>query len=239
MYGSTNIGRVRKENQDSIYYDETMSFGVVADGIGGRNGGRVASSLAVAEMRSSVIESDMIRHDQVDSFLINAVDKANEKIIEQGKKDESVAGMGTTLNGVMFFGDKLHIVHIGDSRTYLYEKGHLFQLTVDHNVKNLLRRGEIDQSSVQPNASTEALVKALGLMEQCDPDIYAVNVRAGQIFLTCSDGLHSMVDNQKILQTLIRFESKPNELPKRLIDEANKNGGRDNITVLLSIVKAG
>jgi serine/threonine protein phosphatase PrpC len=239
MYGSTNVGRVRKENQDAIYFDEIMNFGVVADGIGGRAGGKEASAIAVRGLRRAVVESEMIRHDQADSFLVNALDAVNSEIIKVGREDVSKTGMGTTVNAVMFFADKAHIVHVGDSRTYLYDRGHLFQLTIDHNVKTLLRRGQIEQSDVLPRVSKDALVRALGLSEQFDPDIYTLQVRTGQILLTCSDGLYSMVEDRKILHLLNKHAHKPNELPKHLIDAANQGGGRDNITVLLSIVRAG
>lgn len=237
MAGATDIGKRRKTNQDSIFFDEPAGLGIVADGIGGRKGGEIASSIAVNGLRKAFMNSDRIRHEEIRPFLVSAIDQINKEIIDRGAVEPEVAGMGTTINCCMFVGDKLHLAHIGDSRTYMYYEKHLFLLTLDHNVANFVERGWLPKANVQPGAKESALVRAIGLTNQCDIDLYEVKLRKGQIFLTCSDGLSGMVDEKVIARIITENINNFRELPQILIDEANKNGGRDNITVLLSQVK--
>lgn len=237
MIGATNVGRRRKTNQDSLYYDEPAGFGLVADGIGGRNGGEIASSMAVNGLRKAFLTSDRIRHEEINPFLISAVDRINQEIVERGRREQEINGMGTTLNCLMFVGDRLHLAHVGDSRTYLYYKKHLFQLTLDHSVANFLERGWIPKSAIQAGAKEGALVRAVGLAERCEMDLYEMPLKPGQLFLTCSDGLSSMVEDRKIAQILGENLDQFEQLPQILIDQANAAGGKDNITVLVSHVR--
>jgi serine/threonine protein phosphatase PrpC len=238
MVGATDVGRRRKSNQDSLFYDEPSGFGVVADGIGGRSGGEVASSMAVEGLRRAFLNSDRIRHEEIGTFLASAIDQLNGDIMERGRRDPDLTGMGTTLNSLMFVGEKLHIAHVGDSRTYLYYKKNLFQLTLDHSVGNFLERGWLPRSAVQPGAKEGALVRAIGLTDRCEFDVYEVPLKPTQIFLTCSDGLTGMLDDRKIAQIISDNLDNFEKLPKILIDAANAAGGKDNITVLVSLVKA-
>lgn len=237
MVGATDVGRRRKSNQDSLYYDEPAGFGIVADGIGGRNGGEIASSMAVNGLRKAFMNSDRIRHEEIAPFLVSSIDKMNNEILERGRREAEITGMGTTLNCLMFVGDKLYLAHVGDSRTYLYYKKHLFQLTFDHSVGNFLERGWLPKSAVQPGAKEGALVRAMGLAERCDVDIYEMPLKPGQVFITCSDGLSGMVEDRKIAQIITENLDQFEKLPKLLIDAANAAGGKDNITVLVSHVR--
>ena len=237
MVGATDVGRRRKSNQDSLYYDEPAGFGLVADGIGGRSGGEIASSMAVNGLRKAFLNSDRIRHEEINPFLISTLDRINGEVLERGRREPEIAGMGTTLNCLMFVGDRLHLAHVGDSRTYLYYKKHLFQLTFDHSVGNFIERGWIPRSAVQGSAKDGALVRAIGLSDRCELDLYEIAIKPGQIFLTCSDGLTGMVDDRKIAQIIGENLDQFERLPKVLIDAANAAGGKDNITVLASHVR--
>lgn len=237
MVGATDVGRRRKSNQDSLYYDEPASFGIVADGIGGRNGGEIASSMAVNGLRKAFLNSDRIRHEEINPFLVSTVDRMNSEILDRGRREAEISGMGTTLNCLMFVGDKLHLAHVGDSRTYMYYKKHLFQLTLDHSVGNFLERGWLPKSAVQSGAKEGALVRAVGLQDRCDVDIYEVPLKPGQLFLTCSDGLSGMIEDRRLAALLTENIEQFEKLPKILIDAANAAGGKDNITVLLSHVR--
>ena len=237
MVGATDVGRRRKNNQDSLYYDEPAGFGIVADGIGGRNGGEIASSMVVNGLRKAFMNTDRIRHEEINPFLISSIDKMNLEIVERGRREPEVAGMGTTLNTLMFVGDKLHLAHVGDSRTYLYFKKHIYQLTLDHCVGNFIERGWLPKSAVQPGAKETALVRAVGLGDRIDVDIYEIKLQPGQLFLTCSDGLSGMIEDRKTAQLITENLDQFERLPKVLIDAANANGGKDNITVLLSLVR--
>ena len=237
IVGATDLGRRRKNNQDSLYFDNGASFGIVADGIGGRNGGEIASSMVVNGLRKCLLSCDRLQHEEVTPFLTSSIDRVNRAVIDRGHQEEAIRGMGTTLNCVMFAGDSLHLAHVGDSRTYLYYKKHLFQLTLDHSVGNFLARGWLPKSAVQPGAKDDALVRAVGLMERCEIDLCEFKLQPGQIFLTCSDGLSSMVDDAAIARLITQNLDRFDKLPSILIDAANEAGGRDNITVMLSKVR--
>jgi serine/threonine protein phosphatase PrpC len=237
MAGATDVGRKRKSNQDSIFFDETQGIGVVADGIGGRKGGEVASSIAVDSIKKAFQSVEMIRHGEVNGFLVTAIDTLNADILARGQFEPEIAGMGTTVNCLAFVGDRLHLAHIGDSRTYLYQDGQIFQLTIDHNVGTFAARGLLKGDIAAYGAKEEALVKALGLNPICEADIYEMQVKPGQIFITCSDGLSGMVPDNEIAAIIRKNQSKLTELPKLLISAANAAGGRDNITVLVTEIR--
>lgn len=239
MAGLTDIGRRRKNNQDCIYFDEPQGIGVVADGIGGRKGGALASAMIVDGLKRAFLDSDRIRHEEINPFVTSAIDRLNGEIIERGKSEEDTAGMGTTLNFLMFVGDRLHLAHIGDSRTYLYYRGHMFQLTIDHNLQTFVERGWLPRSSVQPGMKAEALVRSIGLSAKCEPDVYQLSLRPGEILLTCSDGLTGMLSDRRIAQLIGQHERAIENLPQVLINEANAAGGKDNITVLVSQIREG
>lgn len=238
MAGATDIGLKRKANQDSIFYDEPHGLGIVADGIGGRRGGEVASSIAVNSLRKLFLDSDLIKYGEISSFLAGTIDRINLDIIARGQLEPEIAGMGTTLNCLLFVADKVHIAHVGDSRTYLFQNDHLFQLTLDHNVQMFAERGWLKPGQIAPNAKQEALVRALGLAPGCETDVYEMALRPGQLFLTCSDGLSGMISDQEIADILRKYRKRFDDLPRKLIEAANAGGGRDNITVLVSEVRS-
>src|SRR5690606_24778593 len=128
-------------------------------------------------MRDAYLETDVLRHEEVTPFLSSAVDKVNSQIIAAGEKDPDVKGMGTTLNFLVFAGDRVHIAHVGDTRTYLYYQGHLWQLTIDHNIETFLARGWMTREHVVPGTRDAALVRSIGLSDRCEVDIYDKRVR--------------------------------------------------------------
>jgi len=236
MVGATDIGRRRKSNQDSIYFDEVQGLAAIADGIGGRKGGDIASNLAVESVREIFLNSDQIRHEEVPNFMISIVDQVNQNIIEFGKRSPEFEGMGTTLECLMFVGDRLYISHVGDSRTYLFQDDHFFQITIDHNIKNFLERGWLQDLPKEQMIKESALVRAIGLANRCEADIYEMKLVPGQMFLACTDGLTAMLDDKSILKILSQGRDSLAELPRRLITAANEAGGKDNITVLVAKV---
>lgn len=233
MSGLTDIGRVRKANQDAMYYDPMQGIVVVADGIGGRKGGEIASQTAVDGLRKAFLECDRLRHEEISPFLVTAVDQINQKIIQKGYATDH-QGMGTTLNCLLYVGDRVYIAHVGDSRTYLLYKKNMWQLTIDHNIKMFVERGWMDRSAISPGAKDEALVRSLGLTDRVEVDVYDMKIKPGEIFITCSDGLSGMVSDQKMVSIIQRHENNLDNMAKALVDEANKNGGRDNITVVVT-----
>jgi serine/threonine protein phosphatase PrpC len=238
MAGASDIGRVRKNNQDSLYYDAAQGMVIVADGIGGRKGGEIASKMAVDGLREAYLQSDKLRVQEINPFLSSAVEKTNRDIFEHGESHPEVRGLGTTLNSIFFLGDSATIAHVGDSRSYLIEKNAMWQLTIDHNIETFLSRGWMNREDIAPGTRDSALVKSLGIVAHCEVDLYHLRLREGQIFLTCSDGLTGMVGDKRILEIVRDNSSQIHLLPRILIDEANKNGGRDNITVVISQVRS-
>lgn len=236
MFGASDVGRVRKANQDSFYFNDQLGIAVVADGIGGRKGGEVASALAVEGMKKAFLEIDTLRHEDVTPFMTASADTINQTILTRGNQQQEIRGLGTTMNCLLFVGENLYLSHIGDSRTYLYFKSHLWQLTLDHNIDVYVKRGWLPPAAVESNAKSGALVRAMGLSLQCEIDIYEKEVKPGEIYITCSDGLSGMVSDQKILSIINENRHRVEALPKILIAEANRNGGRDNITVVVSEV---
>lgn len=238
MFGGTDVGCVRKMNQDSIAYDEALGFGVVADGIGGRPGGEIASKIVTSTISNNIKSSDKIRHDSLTSFIMAQLDEANHKVLSYGRSHANYAGLGSTVNFLYFSGTDLHIAHVGDSRTYLFYKEHMFQLTVDHNLGTFIKRGLIDPNSISGTIKPAALMRAMGLKDHLESDFLSKKVKNGEMYLTASDGLFDMVADTTIRRILSEGQHDPSHLPQRLITEANKNGGVDNITVLISKVAA-
>ncbi len=237
MIGATDLGKKRRQNQDSLYYDAPQGLGIVADGIGGRKGGEIASSMIVEGLKRAFLDSDQIRHEEINSFLLSTIDKLNRTIISKGREAGDVEGMGTTLNCLLFAGEKVHVAHVGDSRTYLFYKKHFWQLTIDHNIRNFIDRGWLPRNAVTPGVRDQALVRSIGLSENLEIDILDVDLKPQQIFLTCSDGLYSMVSDQRIAQIIYENINQLEKAAGLLIDEANRNGGKDNITVLLTQIR--
>lgn len=236
MYGASDIGRVRKANQDSYYCNDQLGIAIVADGIGGRKGGEIASALAVEGMKKSFVECETLRHEEVTPFLTTSVDAINQGIINYGLNSPEVKGLGTTMNCLLFVGETIYVAHIGDSRTYLYSRNHLWQLTLDHNIEVYMKRGWLQPESVDGSTKPGALVRALGLSTQCEVDVYEKQLQPGELFITCSDGLSGMVTDAKILSIVHENRNRAEVIPKLLISEANRNGGKDNITVVVSEV---
>jgi protein phosphatase len=238
MAGVTHIGRRRKNNQDSLFFDEGHGIGVVADGIGGRKGGEIASTLVVDGIRQAFLGSEVIRHEEVTPFLASAVDTVNANVFGFGRNNPEYAGLGSTMECIFFSGDMVYVAHVGDSRTYLYDDGQLFQLTLDHNVENFVDRGLVHRDSLQdPGIRGAALVKAVGLTLRCELDICRIKRRPGQIYLSCSDGLTSMLEDRQVAALLATHNGNLQKAAGVLLDAANDAGGRDNITVLLARVE--
>ncbi len=238
MSGCSDVGRKRKNNQDSMYFDSVQGLVVVADGIGGKKGGEIASRIAVEGIRSDFLKTDCIRHEEIPVFLTNAVDRVNKDILHYTDQHPDKKGMGTTLNCLMFVSDTLYLAHLGDSRTYLFYKDNLWQLTLDHNVQTFLKRGWLNRDSVGNNPKESALVRSLGIPGGVEPDIYQLKIRPDEIFITCSDGLYGMVPDEAILSIVSKYSANISGLAKILVAEANKNGGQDNVTVVVSKVCA-
>lgn len=243
FFGLTDVGRKRSENEDRFKISEERQYCVLADGMGGRLYGEVASSMAV-DMLSAHIEHDLPpsirrldRHEQV-AMLVNLMDdwirEVNLAIHRKGQEDDRYQDMGTTL--VCLFGMEHQVVlaHVGDSRCYSFADGVLAQVTEDHSfVNSQVKSGVITEEEAKESKQRNIITRAVGTAAKVKPEFKVVETHKGHRFLMCSDGLHDMVPDAGVAEIMSRGRSLP-ETAKALVDAANAAGGKDNITVILA-----
>ncbi|MBQ6041471.1 MAG: protein phosphatase 2C domain-containing protein [Oscillospiraceae bacterium] len=236
-YLGCDIGKTRTENQDSIRAENFPDgvFAVVCDGMGGMQNGSAASKIAVsaAEERFRSEYSTGMEPEAVCELLRSCAADANQKVYQAAVYSEMRARMGTTLVGVFARDDVLCSVNVGDSRAYLLPaEGPLKQLTVDHTVVQLLfEQGMIREEERATHERRNELIRAVGVSGRVLADTQILPLQPGERVLLCSDGLYAMVPEARIAE-LIR-KNPPEQLPELCIAEANANGGRDNISVIL------
>ncbi|MDP3652682.1 MAG: Stp1/IreP family PP2C-type Ser/Thr phosphatase [Rhodoferax sp.] len=238
FFAKTDPGRARDNNEDSVVFDESTGIGVLADGMGGYNAGEIASGMATAFIKSELSRwlseagpGASIR--EVRRAMEICVDNANLSIFNSANSNASYFGMGTTLVMAILRGERLLVGHIGDSRCYRLRAGVLDQITKDHS----LLQEQIDAGLISPeqavNSSIKNLVtRALGVDESVLLEVNEHMVEVGDLYLMCSDGLSDMVDDAGIAR-IVFSDLDLEQKAAQLIDAANANGGRDNISVLL------
>lgn len=228
-FGSrTDIGYVRDHNEDSLIIIPPLF--AVADGMGGHEAGEIASEITV----NTLAELAPSHHDA--EGLTAAVEAANYNVMKAPRQGIGRDGMGTTLTAAMLEGERLLIAQVGDSRAYLLHKGHLQQITRDHSLMaDLIEAGQItpEEARVHPNRSV--ITRAIGSDIHMRPDIYELNVDAGDRILLCSDGLSSMISNNAI-ESIMRRQSDAQHCADELVTAALENGGADNVTVVVADV---
>jgi PPM family protein phosphatase len=228
----TDTGRQREANEDA-YFSRAPVF-AVADGMGGAQAGEVASSVAV-----EAFEPD--RDDRVapEEYLRRTAQQANREIFELAQRDRERSGMGTTLTAAMLTGDDLAIGHVGDSRAYRWRDGELRQITNDHSlVEELRRQGKLTRDQAAEHPQRSVITRALGPEPEVEVDTMTVQAREGDVYLLCSDGLTTMLDDGDLAATLATDEDLDTKA-RRLVQAANERGGKDNITVVLFRVEEG
>jgi serine/threonine protein phosphatase PrpC len=222
----TDTGRQRHENEDA-YLARSPVF-AVADGMGGAQAGEVAARIAAEAFETHLGDSG-----NAEERLSRVASEANRRIFELARSDSSRSGMGTTLTGALVSDDEVSIVHVGDSRAYLLRDGELKQLTRDHSlVEELRRQGRLTSEEAEEHPQRSIITRALGPDAEVDIDIHSHQARHGDVFLICSDGLTSMVREEQMHQILTQSKSLKAAVDA-LVQEANRKGGRDNITVVL------
>lgn len=242
--GLTDVGRRRKNNEDSYgVYEEHLLF-VVADGMGGHAAGEVASKTAVESVNEFVTltskETDITWPWGLDpnlslhgNRLVTAIRFANQKVLDMSQTRAEYEGMATTVVGVLVEGDKLHIAHVGDSRGYVVTPGGIRQLTTDHSwVLEQVAAGVLTLDQARTHPLRNVVTRALGAKSDLDVDIQTYEIQPGDTILLCSDGLSGMVIDSE-LDRIVKANKDVPQAAKALIDEANARGGEDNITVLL------
>ena len=243
--GLSDVGLLRSSNQDAFVVDNDLGLWVVADGMGGRAGGNIASSLTVKAL------VDHFQHSQEsgEPFIFEqgngeasvqlrrAIQQADEAIRGKAREEPALSGMGTTIVAVVVSSLsplQLVIGHVGDSRAYLYRGQELRLLTRDHSlVEDLLARGSISPEEVATHPQRHILVRALGIEGQTDPDISNQAVQSGDILLLCTDGITNMLSDREIIAHLTLAAESPDEACRGLVAEANARGGKDNSTAVV------
>jgi serine/threonine protein phosphatase PrpC len=222
----TDAGRQRLANEDAYFVRSPVY--AVADGMGGAQAGEVAARIAAEAFETHLGDSG-----SAEERLSRVANEANRQIFELARSDASRSGMGTTLTGALVADDEVSIVHVGDSRAYLLREGELRQLTRDHSlVEELRRRGRLTTEEAEDHPQRSIITRALGPDAEVDVDLHSHQVRAGDVILLCSDGLTSMVREDRLRQIVLASDSL-DEAVNALVDEANRKGGRDNITVIM------
>ena len=224
-------------NQDSFLVSENKENGfklyILADGMGGYNGGEVASKLAIDSVKK-YIENNFEKEKETKESILNliksAIEYANMIVYKKSKEVKELEGMGTTLDVCLIYNNKIFIGHVGDSRIYRIRQNVMRKLTKDHSyVQKLIEDGTITREEAMTHPKKNMLMKALGCTPYVEPDVRARNYIVGDILIMCSDGLTNMVKEEEIYKTVIEDAV---EAPKKLIEQANKLGGYDNITVI-------
>ncbi|MGJ7490962.1 Stp1/IreP family PP2C-type Ser/Thr phosphatase [Variovorax sp. ZT4R33] len=235
----TDAGRVRANNEDAIAVDASLGLTILADGMGGYNGGEVASGMAVALLQASF--GRWLAHAGADAHaravkraLQAGTDEANAAILEAGVANMQLQGMGTTLVLAAFGPQRVVVGHIGDSRCYRLRAGKLQLLTRDHSLlQEQLDAGLITLEQAAQSPHRNLVTRALGIERAVELEMHEHGARLGDLYLLCSDGLSEMVSDDQI-RTLLLHNCDLTQKALLLVAAANDNGGRDNISVVLA-----
>ena len=245
--GLTDTGRVREHNEDTVAWDASMGLLVLADGMGGYNAGEVASGIAVKTIvnlvREAIEHEDLTVADpatgmsRVSIILRDAITRANKIIYQTARTQPNCEGMGTTVVGALFYNNRVTIAHVGDSRMYRQRGAGFEQVTLDHSLlQELVDRGFYSPEEAQRAANKNYVTRALGVEPVVEVEIQEHPAQRGDIYLICSDGLSDMVEDDDIHLTINTFGANLDTVTKHLVQLANDNGGKDNISVLLAQV---
>ena len=230
-----NRGVVRKNNEDACFVIPSKDVYIGADGVGGNNSGEIASSTAVETLASFVKDGDLEdceTPEEIFEFFTEAIDVANENIYRQGQKNSLNRGMATTIVMAYIYNGNTYITNIGDSRAYIYRDGILKRVTKDHTyVNELIDKGVITEGEAENHQQKNVITKALGAEKGAEPDFYMVALESNDILMLCSDGLYGEVGEEK-MASMMKHSNSMNDLSGRLVNEAIRAGGRDNITVI-------
>ena len=245
---ATHTGMVRSHNEDTIGSDPSIGLAVLADGMGGYNAGEVASGIAVAlvtkQTRELLSRLGSTHSEQTDrrqiaaEILTDAITHANSSIFHAASSQPQYSGMGTTLVVALLADSFINVAHVGDSRMYRLRGGDLMQLTRDHSLlQEQIDSGMITREMARRSQNKNLVTRAVGIEPAVAPEINSFEVKEGDIYLLCSDGLNDMVEDADIHLTLTSLQANLPLAANQLVQMANDNGGRDNVSVILVQVR--
>lgn len=243
----TDTGLVRAHNEDSVVVSTEYGFAILADGMGGYNAGEVASGIATAVLKESLEQRlrtqqwdiRLNRSKRVQQMMVESIVHANDSIFEAGRLQPQNSGMGTTLVAALFYRDSVTVAHVGDSRAYRLRKGQITQITRDHSMlQEQIDAGLISEEGAQFAQNRNLITRAMGVDFNLDVEIHEHQTESDDIYVLCSDGLSDMLSKQQILEIITAANPNLEAACDALIKNANQNGGRDNISVILIKVKS-
>src|SRR5499426_2925585 len=237
---ATHSGMVRSHNEDSIAADATFGLAVLADGMGGYNAGEVASGIAVelikVELKKALGEKNSEKLDgaSVERLIADHGARANTAIYQAAQSHPQYAGMGTTLVVALWHDNRMVVGHIGDSRLYRWRGGTLEQVTRDHSLlQEQIDSGMITKEQARHSQNKNLVTRAVGIDPQVEAEVHTYTVQQGDIYVLCSDGLSDMVSDEDMQLTLSSLQTNLSLAAQQLVQQANDNGGRDNVSVIL------
>lgn len=244
IVSQTHSGMVRSHNEDSVACEPACGLVVLADGMGGYNAGEVASGIAVSVVATEISQR-LLSESPIDCgdatgeelgvlLLRENIQKANGSIFHAAQSQPQYAGMGTTVVSGLFYDNRVAVGHIGDSRMYRLRDGTLEVITRDHSLlQEQIDAGIISVDDARLSKNKNLVTRAVGIDAEVEVEIHVHDVLVGDIYLLCSDGLNDMVEDEDIQSILEAFRNNLPLAANQLIQMANDNGGRDNVSVIL------
>ena len=242
--GKTDVGSVRDHNEDAISTEVSLGLTILADGMGGHRGGEVASAITVSTVYETLCEKlknidggvDAETGYSMESTAVHdAITLANSNVFDSSTENEQYRGMGTTVVVVLFYDNRFTVAHVGDSRLYRVRDGVLEQITRDHSLmQELVDRGFYTPEQARESLNKNLVTRAIGIEEKVNIDIQEDVAQVDDIYLLCSDGLSDMIEDDTIHETIKRNSDNLEQAATELVDEANRHGGKDNISVILA-----
>jgi protein phosphatase len=240
-FGLTDVGRRRESNEDDFLLEPGRGVYAVADGMGGHAAGEIASRLAIETLQEVLQRNDTpskpMSAEDAAEWLRGAVVEANRRICDSIRLHEERRGMGTTVVALVHSGDDAVIGHVGDSRMYLLRGGELLRMTSDHSwVNEQVKLGLMNDDTAQRHPMRNIVTRALGSRPDVLVDLTSLQIRPGDVFLLCSDGLNTMLADDQIHTVMLAHRNDPEGACRTLVEEANRRGGDDNVTVVVACV---
>ncbi|MGH7562163.1 MAG: Stp1/IreP family PP2C-type Ser/Thr phosphatase [Gemmatimonadales bacterium] len=236
--GNTDVGVVRSGNEDSFLLDCQTGLFIVADGMGGHAAGEVASEMAVSIIANKLGSLRGLNDGEAATRMRSAIRDANQAIFERTISEHDKRGMGTTTTVMVLFSKRYLIGQVGDSRAYLLRRGELLQLTKDHSyVQEQVDAGLLTNEQARTHPYSNVITRCVGANEDVAPDIYFGNLEAGDVVLLASDGLTGMLEDNQLAR-ILEAEDNPELAVNRMIADANRRGGLDNITAIVIRVES-
>jgi len=241
--GLSDVGRKREHNEDALLVDADLRLFIVADGMGGHQGGGTASRIAVETIREDVAKARkddpaVLEHagdgegSPLRGVLRGAVERACRAIFSAAQGDPNLQGMGTTVTALLLNGESAFLAHVGDSRCYLVRGGKIEQISEDHSLVNeQLKAGAITPEEARTSRFRNIITRSVGFEEQVSVDLFGFEVRSGDRLVVCCDGLSNLVDDQEIQRVVAGYSL--DGAPQRLVEMANERGGDDNVTAVV------